>query len=257
MLLVIDVGNTNTVLGVYSEENLLADWRLETRKHSTADEYGILIKDLFHLSPLAMEEVKGISISCVVPPLSPVLERMSQKYFGIKPLMIGPGIKTGMPILYDNPREVGADRIVNSVAAYEKYGGPVIVVDFGTATTFDAISKEGEYLGGVISPGIMISIEALFEQASKLPRIELVKPKTVIGKNTVSSMQSGLIYGYVGLVSEIVARAKKEMGGKPYVVATGGLAGIIAQETDSIDAEDPYLTLEGLRIIYIRNRGEY
>jgi len=254
MLLALDVGNTNTHVGVFEGEKRLIDWRLATRQHRTADEYGILLKELFFFSSINSEKIEDIAIACVVPPMLPVLEHAAKKYFHVAPLVIEPGITTGMPILCDNPREVGADRIVNAVAAFEYYGGPVIVVDFGTATTFDVISKKGEYLGGAISPGITISAEALFQVAAKLSRVELVKPKTVIGKNTVNAMQSGLVYGYVGLVDGIVSRMKEEFGGNPYVVATGGLARLIAQEAATVNEVNPYLTLEGLRIIYNKNK---
>lgn len=256
MLLVLDVGNTNTVLGLYDEDAWQVDWRVETRKNTTADEYGILIRDLFRLTPLTYEFISDICISCVVPPLLAALEEMAQKYFKVTPLIVGPGVKTGMPILYDNPREVGADRIVNAVGASAKYPLPIIVVDFGTATTFDAISAKGEYMGGAIAPGINISTDALFEHAAKLPRVEMVRPKSVIGKTTVHSMQSGLLFGYVGLVNEIVRRMQDEMGRKATVVATGGLAQVIASESDAIGHVDANLTLDGLRLVYERNRPE-
>jgi type III pantothenate kinase len=253
MLFVIDIGNTNIVLGVYRGEELIAHWRLATKKQKTADEYGVLVHDLFRNRGLDPAGVDGAVLSCVVPPLHPVIESVCREYFGIAPLVVEPGIKTGIPIRYDNPKEVGADRIVNAVAAFHKFGGPLIVVDFGTATTFDAITTKGEYLGGAISPGVGISMEALFLNASKLPRIELVKPPSVIGKNTIHSMQSGIFYGYVGLVDEIVARMKAELGGKVRVVATGGLSVLIAPESRTIDATDPMLTLEGLRLLYGMN----
>ncbi|HLE05595.1 MAG TPA: type III pantothenate kinase, partial [Anaerolineales bacterium] len=197
--------------------------------------------------------ISSVIISSVVPPLQSSLEEMAHRYFGIAPLVVGPGIKTGMPILYDSPREVGADRIVNAVAAFEAYGGPAIVVDFGTATTFDAVSGKGEYLGGIIAPGIGIAAEALFERTAKLPRIDIAKPKSVVGKNTVSSMQAGLFFGYLGLVEGIVTRMREEMGGEPVVIATGGLAHLILSESQLIHHVDPLLTLTGLRIIYERN----
>lgn len=253
MILAMDIGNTNIVLGVYRDDQILAHWRLSTNRQQTADEYGIMIKTLFNCEGIEAKGVKAIVISSVVPPLMDNIERMARKYFDLEPLIVGPGIKTGMKILYDNPREVGADRIVNAIAAIDKYGGPLIVVDFGTATTFCAISGEGDYLGGAIVPGIGIALEALFQRAAKLPRIELVKPRTAIGRNTVSSMQSGIIFGYAGLVDEMVRRIKSEMGGDPYVVATGGLAELISSEAKTIGEVNPYLTLEGLLLLYKRN----
>lgn len=256
MILVLDVGNTNIVLGIYQGKKLIKSWRMSTDKNKTSDEYGIQIRILFHYSNIRYEDIEAVVLSSVVPPVMPALEGMAEKYFGVKPLVVGPGVKTAMPIRYDNPKEVGADRIVNAIAAYEFYGGPLIVVDFGTATTFDAISKEGEYLGGAIAPGIGISTEALYTRAAKLPRIELGKPKKVIGKNTETSMQAGIIFGFVGQTDGIVTRMKQEMGGKAYVVATGGLAELISKESANIDRVDPNLTLEGLRIIYERNKNE-
>ena len=254
MLLVLDVGNTNIVLGVFKGKKLIRDWRISTNKDKTADEYGIQIRVLFDYSGIECKEIKAIIISSVVPPVMSALENMAVGYFGIKPLVVGPGVKTAMPIRYDNPKEVGADRIVNAIAAYELYNGPLIVVDFGTATTFDAISADGAYIGGAIAPGVGISTEALYTNAAKLPRIELLKPGTVIGKNTVSSMQSGIVYGFVGQTDGIVMRMKKEMGGAAYVVATGGLAELIGNESQIIDNINLNLTLEGLRIIYERNK---
>lgn len=254
MLLVIDVGNSNIVLGIYRGEELVKDWRISTDKSKTPDEYGILIHDLFRLSGIAFPDVTAIIISSVVPTLTGVLERLSHDYFGRKPYLVGPGIKTGMPIHYDNPREVGADRIVNAVAGYEKFRCPLIIVDFGTATTFDYVNRKGEYCGGAIAPGLVVSIEALFQKASKLPRVEIARPPAVIAKNTVNSMQSGIYFGYVGLVDGIVTRMKAESRETPKVVATGGLAGLIAPEAKCIDVVDEYLTLEGLRILYERNR---
>lgn len=256
MLLAFDVGNTNIVLGVYKGTELINSWRFSTDKSKTSDEYGMLIYQLFQYEGLNMEEVDDVIISSVVPPLMYSLQHMAMSYFQKQAMVVGPGIKTGMNIKYDNPKQVGADRIVNAVAAYETYGGPLIIVDFGTATTFCAISEKGEYLGGTISPGIKISSEALFQHAAKLPRVELVKPGNVICKNTVSSMQSGIVYGYIGLVDYIVRRMKKELRDHPNtkVIATGGLSTLIASESDTIDEVNKMLTLEGLRIIYERNR---
>ena len=252
MLLVIDVGNTNIVLGIFKGEELMDHWRVSTNRLRT-DEYGVLIRNLFYLNGVNSDEIDAIIISSVVPPVMPTLERMCQRYFGLTPLVIGPGVKTGMDIKYDNPREVGADRIVNAVAAYEKFGGPVIIIDFGTATTFCAVDKKGTYLGGAICPGIGISTDALVQRTAKLPRIEVVRTDKVICRNTVESMQAGVFYGFVGQVDGIVARMRKELGCKAKVVATGGLAVIVAPATDAIDVVEPMLTLEGLRIIYDRN----
>lgn len=253
MLLVIDVGNTNIVLGIFKEQELVDHWRVSTDRLRTTDEYGVLIRHLFYLNGVNSEEIDAIIISSVVPPVMPTLERMCQRYFGLTPLVIGPGVKTGMDIKYDNPREVGADRIVNAVAAYEKFGGPVIIIDFGTATTFCAVDKKGTYLGGAICPGIGISTDALVQRTAKLPRIEVVQAEKVICRNTVESMQAGVFYGFVGQVDGIVTRMRRELGCKAKVVATGGLAVIVAPAMDAIDVVEPMLTLEGLKIIYDRN----
>ena len=258
MVLLIDVGNTNIVLGVYKEGKFVADWRLSTDSKKTSDEYGIQVKQLFVQSNLSAEDVKGVIVSSVVPNIMYSLEHMIRKYFNMNPIVVGPGIKTGINIKYDNPKEVGADRIVNAVAAHEMYKKSLIIIDFGTATTFCAVTENGDYLGGTICPGIKISSDALFERAAKLPRVELTKTPNVICKNTVSSMQAGIIYGYIGQVKYIVSKMKQEMialGEKePYVIATGGLAKMIYDECRCIDKIDPYLTLEGLRIIYEKNK---
>ena len=254
MLLVFDVGNTNMVFGVYSERNLIHHWRLSTEKFRTIDEYAIIMKSLFELSGLTFQDIHAAVVSSVVPPVMPYLENLLRKYFQVEPLVVGPGVKTGMPIIYDNPKEVGADRIVNAVAAYAKYGGPLIIVDFGTATTFCLVSQRGEYLGGSIAPGIGISTEALFQRASKLPRIEIVKPAAVAAKNTVAAMQSGIYFGFVGQVDGIVKRMKAETGFEAKVIATGGLAQLIAKESETIELVDAYLTLEGLLLIYEMNK---
>jgi len=255
MILVFDVGNTNMVIGVYQEDKLLTHWRIRTDTLRTCDEYGMIIKALFDYQQIEMKKVKAVVISSVVPSLMAELEGLSYKYFSCRPLVIGPGVKTGLAIKYENPREVGADRVVNAVAAYHKYGGPLIIVDFGTATTFCVVNEQGEYLGGAIAPGIAIASDALVAKAAKLPRVELVKPRTLIGRNTVASMQAGIIYGFVGQVEGIINRMKKEIEGTCKVVATGGLAKVIAQETDVIEIVDDFLTLEGLHLIYEINRG--
>jgi type III pantothenate kinase len=257
MIFVVDVGNTNIVLGLIKDKKLLTDWRLSTDVPRTADEYGMMVKALFDSSGYRMVDVDGIIVSSVVPNIMYSLEHMLRKYFKHEPIIVGPGIKTGINIKYDNPKEVGADRIVNAVAALEIYGGPLIIIDFGTATTFCAVTSNGDYLGGSIVPGIKISSEALYTRAAKLPRIELVKPPTVICKNTVQSMQSGIIYGYTGLVDYIVNRMKDEMkkydSKDPCVIATGGFAKLISSDSSTINEVNGNLTLEGLRILYEKN----
>jgi type III pantothenate kinase len=260
MLLAIDVGNTNIVLGVFDGERLAESWRLATLRERTADEVGILVTHLFGRSGIALDRVAGIILSSVVPPLTRTMEEMALRYFGRAPLTVDPGSNTGMPVLYSPPSDVGADRVVNAVAAYEAYGrasiSPVIVVDFGTATTFDAISAAGEYIGGVICPGIGISADALFQRAARLPRVEVRKPPAVIGRTTVTSMQSGLFFGYVSMIDGIVSRMRAELEGgeRAACIATGGMADIIAGETIAIQHVDPDLTLTGLRMIWDRNQ---
>lgn len=254
MLLAIDIGNTNIAFGVFDGETLRATWSVATDINKTADEYAVLLLNLLPREGLALSDIDHVGIACVVPPLLTIFDELSQRYFKIPPLIVGPGVKTGVSICTDNPREVGADRVVNTAAAHHLYGGPLIVIDFGTATTLDAVSKEGDYLGGAIAPGIGIAAEALFERASKLPRVELIPPQHAIGKNTVTTMQSGIIFGYVGLIEGLVTRIKQELGGEAYVVATGGLAEVIATETKVIDTVDMHLTLLGLRLIHELNQ---
>jgi type III pantothenate kinase len=256
MLLVVDVGNTNTMIGVYNGQDLACHWRVRTERDMTEDEFHVLINNLFSSQGAATESIRGTIISCVVPPLVKNLNSFCTKYLHHEPLWVHAGTFPGMPVLYDNPKEVGADRIVNAVAAFHKYHRSLVVVDFGTATTFDCISDQGAYLGGAISPGILISAEALFKRASKLPRVEIcVRPKAVIAKDTISSMHAGIIYGYAGLVDGIVCRIKEEMKPTPKVIATGGLAELIADVAQTIEVVEPHLTLEGLRIIHDKIQG--
>ncbi len=255
MILVIDVGNTHTVLGLFKDRTLVHSWRIATHMSRTEDEYGIMLHNLFAYSDLSLQSIDGMIISCVVPPMLNMILAMAGKYFQVQPLVVGPGIKTGLPILLDNPREVGADRIVNAVAAYDIYRRALIVIDFGTATTFDCVSAKGEYLGGVIAPGLQISTEALYQRASKLPRVELCRPRGVVGKNTVHSMQSGIVYGYLSLVEGLVARLVRELRFSPLVIATGGLASLIADGSEVIAEVDELLTLKGLLKLYELNRS--
>ncbi len=255
MLLAVDIGNTETTIGAFDGEELRASWRMVTAIHHTADEYASLLINLLGNQGLSVTDIKEVSLCSVVPPLTATFEEMFRRYFGISPLVVAAGVKTGVRICMDNPREVGADRIVDAVAAHHLYGGPVIVVDLGTATTFDTVSQKGDYLGGAIAPGMATATEALFHQAAMLPRVELVRPSHAIGTNTTDAMKSGIIFGYVALVEGMVARIQRELGQKARVVATGGLAGLIAKETKVIDAVNPDLTLIGLRLIYQMNRA--
>ena len=255
MLFCIDIGNTNTVLGVTDRDRILHHWRIRSEKEVTPDELGILVGNLFSYVGMNFKDVRDTIVSCVVPPLLNPVEEFCRRYFDIKPMIVGPGLKTGMPIRYDNPKEVGADRIVNAVGAYEKYHKALIVVDFGTATTFDYISGDGAYMGGAISPGVAISCEALFQNASKLPRVEIfARPKRVIARDTISSMNVGIVYGYAGLVDGIVKRMKRESGEDPAVIATGGLASLICDASETIEHVEEFLTLEGLMSIFKKNQ---
>jgi len=254
MLLAADIGNTNIAFGVFEGEQLRATWRMATDVNRMADEYAALLLNLLHYQGLEASDVKEVSLCCVVPPLRATFEELCQRYFNISPLVVGAGIKTGVRIRMDNPREVGADRIADAVAAHHLYGGPVIIIDLGTATTFGIVSKEGHYIGGVIATGIATAAEALFSRTAQLPRVELIRPKRVIGTNTVTAIQSGIIYGYASLVEGIVARIQQELGEKARVVATGGYSGLIARETVVIDEVNPDLTLVGLRLIYLMNK---
>jgi len=254
LLLTIDIGNTHVVLGVFEGERLLHHWRIGTHRQDTSDESAATVRSLFELAGLARESVKDAIISCVVPPLLPIFERTCEKLLGVTPLVVGPGIRTGMPIRVENPREVGADRIVNAVAAIAKVGSPAIAIDFGTATSFDCVSREGEFVGGAIYPGVFVSLEALVNRASKLSSVEILRPPNVIGRNTTQNLQSGMVFGYAGMVDTMVRRMRKELGEDARVIATGGLASLIASETETIERVEPFLTLEGLRLIYERNR---
>ncbi|MBN1272077.1 MAG: type III pantothenate kinase [Candidatus Aminicenantes bacterium] len=254
MLLAIDIGNTNIAVGVFRDKVLEKNWRVRTERDKTCDEYGITFSNLFSFSGLKISEVDSVIFSSVVPPLTPVFQKLSRDVFGIRPMVVGPGLKTGMPILYENPLEVGADRVVASVAAFHKFGGPCIVVDFGTATTFDVVSEQGEYMGGAIAPGIQIAAEALYLKTAKLPRIEIRKPAKAIGRTTVASMQSGLYFGYMGLLSNVIEEITREMSRKPKVVSTGGYAAQIFREIEAVEYHEPHLVLEGLRILFEKNR---
>lgn len=254
MLLAIDIGNTSIAIGIFKGQRLIKHWKIQAEKEKTCDEYGITLLNLISLSGLDATKIKSVILSSVVPPLTPVFQELARSLFEVKALVVGPGLKTGMPILYENPLEVGADRVVAAVAAFSKYGGPSIIVDFGTATTFDAVSSKGEYLGGAIAPGIQIAAEVLYLKTAKLPRIEIKKPRKAIGRTTVSSMQSGLYFGYIGLISRIIEEMNKELGGKANVISTGGFEALISHEIRSIRFHEPYLVLEGLMIIHERNR---
>ena len=254
LLLAIDIGNTHVVLGVFDGERLLHHWRIGTHRQDTSDEAAVTVRALFDLAGVPRDTVKDAIISCVVPPLLPIFERTCEKLLGKSPLVVGPGIRTGMAIRVENPREVGADRIVNAVAAVARVGAPVIAIDFGTATTFDCVSRDGEFVGGAIYPGVFISLEALVNRASLLASVEIVRPPSVIGRNTATNLQSGMVFGYAGMVDTMVRRIRKELGEDARVLATGGLAALIASEAETIERVEPFLTLEGLRLIYARNR---
>lgn len=254
MLFAIDIGNTNIVFGLYQQKKRLYDWRIHTNHQATSDEYAVIIRNLFMHANISFDAITGCVISSVVPPLTETIRHFSKKYFSIEPVVLGPGIKTGLNILYDNPREVGADRIANAIAAIDQLGTPVIVVDFGTATTFDLIDEKGNYCGGSIFPGIQVSADSLLKKAAKLPRVEIVKPEHLIGRNPVQSIQSGLYFGYASLIDGMIVRMKALLTETPKVMATGGLAELICGETKMIDYINPYLTLEGLRLIYERNQ---
>jgi type III pantothenate kinase len=254
LLLAIDIGNTHVVLGVFDGERLLHHWRIGTHRQDTSDECAATLRSLFELARVERGSVRHGIISCVVPPLLPIFERTCEKLLGRPALVVGPGIRTGMPIRVENPREVGADRIVNAVATLARVGAPAIAIDFGTATSFDCVSREGEFVGGAIYPGVFVSLEALVNRASKLSSVEIVRPPNVIGRNTTQNLQSGMVFGYAGMVDTMVRRMRKELGEDARVIATGGLAGLIASETETIERVEPFLTLEGLRLIYERNR---
>lgn len=256
MLLVFDIGNSNIVMGTYEGKKLMHHWRISTDRQKTGDEYGMLLNNLFHYQGIGMTDIKAIIISSVVPPLVVPMVKMCERYFHISPLVVGPQLKTGITLHYENPRSIGADRIVNVIGAYEQYGGPLIVVDIGTATTVDVVAENGDFLGGVIAPGIGTSADALFQTAAKLPRIELVPPKQIVCRNTIQAMQAGIIFGYVGQIDEIVRRMKKELALEMKVIATGGLARMIQKESKTIDRIDHFLTLTGLRVLYERNSAE-